>query len=285
MTGNSYLISAQELHSALSTEDIVIVDCRFDLADKSAGRTAYEAAHIPGAVYADLDRDLAAAVGPRTGRHPLPDPDLLAATFGRLGIGHQSRVVVYDTASGGIAARCWWLLHWLGNDRVQLLDGGFNAWRTAGYVVKEGVEHRSSVTFAPSPRRELVVTTAELEEALSGARNATLVDARDAARFRGEVEPIDPVAGHVPGARNMPFTAFLNPDGTWLDANRRAALWHGLFDAPPATPWAVMCGSGVTACHLVISALEAGLPEPRLYVGSWSEWITEPGRPIARGGA
>lgn len=284
MTGNGYLISAQDLHAALSTEDLVVVDCRFDLADKSAGRTAYEAGHIPAAVYADLDNDLAAPVGPTTGRHPLPDAALLAETFGRMGISEHSRVVVYDTASGGIAARCWWLLRWLGNNRVQLLDGGFKAWQSSGFAVSGGIEHRSGVTFTPSPRHELVLTTADLEEALARGEGITLVDARDAARFRGEVEPIDPVAGHVPGARSLPFTDFLKPDGTWLDENSRTALWHGLFGAPPATPWAVMCGSGVTACHLVISALEARLPEPRLYVGSWSEWITNPDRPVAQGG-
>jgi thiosulfate/3-mercaptopyruvate sulfurtransferase len=284
MTGNGYLISAEDLHVALSTEDLVVVDCRFDLADKSAGRTAYEAGHIPAAVYADLDNDLAAPVGPTTGRHPLPNAVLLAETFGRLGISEHSRVVVYDTASGGIAARCWWLLRWLGNNRVQLLDGGFKAWQSSGFAVRGGIEHRSGVTFTPSPRHELVLTTADLEEALARGEGVTLVDARDAARFRGEVEPIDPVAGHVPGARSLPFTDFLNPDGTWLDANRRTALWRGLFRSPPASPWAVMCGSGVTACHLVISALEAGLPEPRLYVGSWSEWIANRDRPVARGG-
>jgi len=284
MTGNGYLISAQDLHAALSNEELIVVDCRFDLADKSAGRAAYEAGHIPAAVYADLDTDLAAPVGPTTGRHPLPDAKLLAETFGRLGIGRQSRVVVYDAASGGIAARCWWLLRWLGNDRAQLLDGGFNAWQSSGFAVRGGFEHRSGVTFTPSPRHELVLTTAELQEAVAQGEGVTLVDARDATRFRGEVEPIDTVAGHVPGARSLPFANFLNPDGTWLDATRRAALWHGLFTSPPAKPWAVMCGSGVTACHLVISALEAELPEPRLYVGSWSEWITNPDRPVARGG-
>jgi len=282
MVNKSNLIVAQDLHSKLGDVGGVVVDCRFDLSDPDAGMRSYEAGHIPGAVYADLDRDLAAPVGPTTGRHPLPDASVLAATFGRLGIGNSSRVVVYDGASGGIAARCWWLLRWLGHDRVQLLDGGFAAWTRAGLPTVSGRETLPEASFEPTPRDELVVTTSELAR-LTG-RGMPLVDARDGARFRGEFEPIDTVAGHIPGAVNQAFTDFVAEDGTWKDAATRRAIWQALLGSTPPRKWAVMCGSGVTACHLVISAIEAGLPEPRLYVGSWSEWIRDGERPVASGG-
>jgi len=278
-----HLIVAQDLVSILDADDLVVVDCRFDLADPGAGRRNYEAGHIPGAVYADLDRDLAAPVGPATGRHPLPVAGKLAATLGGLGIGNRNRVVVYDGANGGIAARCWWLLRWLGHDDVQLLDGGFAAWIRAGYRTVPGAETLPTATFNATPRDDLVVSTEDLARLLDSG--VPLVDARDGARFRGEVEPIDDVAGHIPGALNLPFTAFVDDAGCWRDRESRQALWLDFFDRPVPETWAVMCGSGVTACHLVISALEAGIPEPRVYVGSWSEWIRDGSRPVAAGDA
>jgi len=281
MPDSSNLIVAEALSALVG--DIVIVDCRFDLADAGAGRRAYEEAHIPGAVYADLDRDLAAPIGPATGRHPLPDPDILATTFGRLGIGRGTRVVVYDAANGGIAARCWWLLRWLGHAEVRLLDGGFSAWRAAGLPVESGIARNPLRSFAPNPRNDWILTTTELAAAVDGGEVRDLFDARDRTRYRGESEPIDPVAGHVPGARNLPFTDFLGPDGRWRDAESRRELWQRALPAGAGPGFGVMCGSGVTACHLVLSALEAGLPAPRLYVGSWSEWIRDPARPVALG--
>lgn len=281
MSENHNLIVAETL--AGRGGETVIIDCRFDLADPGAGRRAYEAAHIPGAAYADLDRDLAARPGPETGRHPLPDPDTLAATFGRLGIGAGTRVVVYDGAGGGIAARCWWLLRWLGHDDVQLLDGGFAAWQAAGLPVEAGVRENAPVAFVPSPRHDRVLSTAALVDAIGRGESGFLVDARDRARYRGENEPIDPVAGHVPGALNLPFSDFLGADGRWCGPESRLETWRRALPGGVPAEFSVMCGSGVTACHLVLSAVEAGLPEPRLYVGSWSEWIRDPARPVARG--
>lgn len=281
MSDNNNLIVAEAL--ATTGPDTVIVDCRFDLADPGAGRRAYETAHIPGAVYADLDRDLAAPIGAATGRHPLPEPDALAATFGRLGIGGETRVVVYDAANGGIAARCWWLLRWLGHDKVQLLDGGFSAWKAAGLPVETGVVRNPVRAFVPEPRKDWVLTTEELASGVQDGVTGQLFDARDRARYRGENEPIDPVAGHVPGARNLPFTDFLRPDGRWSEPETRRALWQQALPGGAGAGFAVMCGSGVTACHLALSAVEAGLPAPRLYVGSWSEWIRDPERPVALG--
>lgn len=275
------LIAAQNLLERLDDPNWVVIDCRSDLGDPNAGRQAYEDAHIPGAVFLDLDSELAGPVAEGTGRHPLPDPDVLAARMGDLGISESQRVVVYDGGPGSLAARAWWLLRWLGHDAVHLLDGGFANWGSLGLPVKEGVEVRAAKRFDPRLREGLVLSTEELAENVTTIANYNLLDARDAARFRGEVEPIDPVAGHIPGAINLPFSKFVREDGTWLPLRARAALLEQAIGSDRAVDWSVMCGSGVTACHLAISGFEAGFREPRLYVGSWSEWISDPQRPIA----
>lgn len=275
------LIVAKELQEALSKPQTVAVDCRFDLADPSAGRRSYAQGHVPGAVFLDLDEDLAGPVTATTGRHPLPDPNELADKLGRLGISRSHEVVVYDGSHGGIAARAWWVLRWLGHDTVRLLDGGLAGWERLGLPLEAGPTIREPVDYTPRVRDELVLTTDELLRAEEGIAALNLLDARDAARFRGEQEPIDPVAGHIPGTRNLPFGDFVHDDGTWRPLEERAALLSGALGGREATAWSVMCGSGVTACHLAISGLEAGLREPRLYVGSWSEWIRDARRPIA----
>jgi thiosulfate/3-mercaptopyruvate sulfurtransferase len=277
------LISTQELYSRLEDPDMRIVDCRFDLADPGAGRRAYRDSHIPGAVFADLDKDLSAPVSPESGRHPLPDVDTFAATLGRLGISNETDVIVYDDGSGALAARTWWLLGWLGHERVWLLDGGFDQWASSGRPLAPGDQQVAALTFVPRPCQEKVLTTAELVSNLDAIAGMRLVDARDTARFRGEVEPIDPVAGHVPGALNLPFAVSLKDDGTWKARTDLELLWRSVLGEDKKARWAVMCGSGVTACHLAISAMEAGFTEPRLYVGSWSEWIRDPARPVGLG--
>ena len=275
------LIVANELQEALSRPQTLAVDCRFDLADPTAGRRSYEQGHVPGAVFLDLDEDLAGPVTETTGRHPLPDPGELAQKLGRLGISRSDEIVVYDASHGGVAARAWWILRWLGHENVRLLDGGFASWERLGLPIETGSTMREPVGYAPSVRDGLVLTTDELLRGAEGIAANNLLDARDAARFRGEHEPIDPVAGHIPGTRNLPFGDFVREDGTWRPLEERAALLGGALGGESVEDWSVMCGSGVTACHLAISGLEAGLPEPRLYVGSWSEWIRDPHRPIA----
>ena len=283
MGHDSNLIDVHELKSRINNSDLRIIDCRFELSDSGAGRRAYVQGHIPGAVFADLDRDLAAPVSPQSGRHPLPDVNTFSATLGRLGIGNASNVVVYDAGNGAVAARAWWLLRWLGHARVRLLDGGFAHWiASAGPVVSEA-EQVSETQFLPEPRDDMVLTTAELESDLDAIASMRLYDARDAARFRGEMEPIDPVAGHIPGSLSLPFPVSLDADGRWKSQKALEELWLSVIGEDRNAPWAVMCGSGVTACHLAISGAEAGYREPRLYVGSWSEWIRDPERPIGRG--
>lgn len=283
MAKRTILMHAETLLENLSEPDWRVIDCRFDLADPGAGRTAYERGHIPGAVYLDLDRDLAGPVEASTGRHPLPDVSHFEAALGAAGIGNHHNVVVYDDASGSIAARAWWLMHWLGHDRLWLLDGGFRRWQSKGLPEVKGQHKPAPERFKGRPRPELVITTEELEGYGNSLGHLKLVDARDRARFRGDHEPIDPVAGHIPGARNLPYGESVDEDGRWLSLARRERLLLDVLEGDRNADWCVMCGSGVTACHLAISALEAGLREPRVYVGSWSEWIRDPMRAVAHG--
>lgn len=261
-----------------------IVDCRFDLMAPDAGRAAWLDAHIPAAVYADLDRDLSAPVTAASGRHPLPSMQGAAEAFSRLGIDARTRVVVYDDAGGAIAARAWWLLRWLGHEQVTVLDGGLQAWRARGLPLESGLQHVERRAFHAAPDPQRTVGTAEIAESLGADTSLVLIDARDAARYRGEIEPIDARAGHIPGAANLPYADCLAGDGTWLGERALRERFLPLLGDAPGAPWATMCGSGVTACHLAISALLAGYTEPRLYAGSWSEWIRDPGRPIAAAG-
>ena len=283
MGHDSNLIDAHELKSRINDSDLRIIDSRFDHADPGAGRRAYLQGHIPGAVFADLDRDLAAPISPQSGRHPLPDVAEFAATLGRLGVTNASNVVVYDAGNGALAARAWWLLRWLGHARVRLLDGGLAHWIASAGPVVSGAEQVSETQFLPEPRDDMVLTTAELESDVDAIASMRLYDARDAARFRGEIEPIDPVAGHVPGSLSLPFPVSLDVDGRWKSQKALEQLWLSVLGEDRNAPWAVMCGSGVTACHLVISGVQAGYREPRLYVGSWSEWIRDPERPVGLG--
>ncbi len=277
----SQLISAEALNEVLGSEGIRIIDCRFDLGDPDAGRRSYDAQHIPGAVFADLDRDLASAPSATSGRHPLPDAAGLASTLGALGIGNDTEVVVYDAGNGAIAARAWWLLRWLGHDKVRLLDGGLASWSISHALSSDVVAHDAR-RFRVKLRNETVITTDEVVAAGEDVASLNLLDARDRARFIGEVEPIDTVAGHVPGARNLPLTDSLTPDGLWKTRVELVGLWRSHFGQDTQMPWVAMCGSGVTACHLALSAMEAGYREPRVYVGSWSEWIADTARPVAR---
>lgn len=284
MSSNSNLITTRALLRRLDGADVRVLDCRFDLGDPCAGRRAYEAGHIPGAIFADLDADLSAPIGPDTGRHPLPEVADFAATLGHLGIDDTTDVIVYDDGPGSLAARAWWMLRWLGHTRVRLLDGGLCAWETQGLPIATGIERSESRLFAPHVRDNRVVSTTELVASMRSGATVRLIDARDAARFRGEVEPIDKVAGHIPGARNLPIQQSLDDAGFWRPEEELEALWSSVLGDDKDTAWIAMCGSGVTACHLAISALQAGFPEPRLYAGSWSEWIRDPTRPVARGG-
>lgn len=278
---SSPLVDAGELARLLdSASPPVVVDCRYTLGSPEAGEQAYAAGHIPGARYADLERLLSGQAGPDTGRHPLPDPASLAMGLGELGIGDDSDVVVYDEGPGAMAARLWWLLRWLGHDRVRLLDGGLARWTAQGGALTQEVPAPASAGLTPAAGAMPVVTTPELA---AQAGRYLLLDARAAARFRGEVEPIDPVAGHVPGAVNVPFSGNLAADGSFLPREELARRYRALLGSRQPGEVVCMCGSGVTACHTLLAMEQAGLGGARLYAGSWSEWIRSPDRPVARG--
>lgn len=276
------VISASSLAALLGSPGLCIVDCRSDLKDPARGRREFFEGHIKGAVFADLDLDLAAPVRPDSGRHPLPEPEAFRQAMRRIGLDDGNQVVAYDGGNGGLAARLWWMLRWLGHERVAVLDGGLAHWREQRLPMSEGDENVPEGYFSGEPRNNLTVSTDWLAEVVANDENLQLVDARDAARFRGEVEPIDAVAGHIPGALNRPFTENLDARGLWKQADELRRDWLGIEGLDTSKPWAVMCGSGVTACHLALSAEVAGLPAPALYVGSWSEWIRDSRRPIGR---
>lgn len=279
----SQLISPTELASKLDRDAVMVVDTRASLEDHGYGRRVYQERHIPGAVYLDLEQDLSASVVPgRTGRHPLPEPGVLEARLREVGLRQSDLVVVYDDGPGFFAARLWWLLRWLGHHRVQVLDGGFRAWTEADLPVRQSREVRpwpGDFVAKPEPQRVIDADTvlAHLQDG-----SLVLLDARSPERFRGEQEPIDPVAGHIPGAVCLPCSANLGPDGRFLPAGQLQERFAGL---PQQGEKVSYCGSGVTACHNILAAVEAGLLEPKLYPGSWSEWITRSDRPVATGDA
>ena len=276
------LIGVDSLRELQGEPHLAIVDCRFDLMNPDAGRHAFLAAHIPQARYADLNRDLSAPLGPGTGRHPLPAPDAFARALGRLGIRNDSQVVAYDDANGSFAARLWWMLRWVGHGAVAVLDGGFKAWTAHGGALESGEALVREEEFTPRIDAHAVVSTAEIERDLLHPKRL-LVDARAPERYAGIVEPIDPVAGHVPGAVNHPITLNLNADGRFLPAAELKRRWQERLGGRDAGNVVAMCGSGVTACHNLLSLEAAGLTGGKLYAGSWSEWIRDPRRPIARG--
>ena len=269
------LIQVQQL---ADTADAVVVDCRFDLMNPEAGREAWQAGHIPGAFYADLDQDLASARRPGSGRHPLPDPTAFATLLGSWGVAPDTLVVAYDNVGGAIAARLWWLLGWVGHEHAALLDGGLQAWEASGFPLSHQVPVGTDNSYPVKPGTLGDIDTEAVSKGL--AKGAlTLIDARDPARFGGEAEPIDPVAGHVPGALNRPFNLNLDAAGLFKAPPTLRAEFSALLDGQPEAV-ASMCGSGVTACHNLFAMQLAGLLPARLYVGSWSGWISDPNRPV-----
>jgi len=278
------LIDASTLAERLSDPSMLVVDCRFDLSDAAAGQREYIERHIPGAVYASLDRDLSGTKNGRNGRHPEPDPASLIATFGRLGIDGSVQVVAYDQDSGMYASRLWWLLRWLGHDAVAVLDGGFARWQAAQYPVRSGLETRPPRTFTGAPRAGWMVNADEVGRVVATG-GSLLVDARAPERYRGESETLDRTPGHIPGAVNHFFKWNLSDAGTFrTPAEIRERLRTSIGDAPPERV-ICYCGSGVTACHNLLAFEHAGLSGSRLYVGSWSEWSSDPARPVETGAA
>jgi thiosulfate/3-mercaptopyruvate sulfurtransferase len=278
------LITADHLHARLQEPGLVILDCRFALDDPTHGARSYGEGHIPGARFADLEHDLSSAkIKGVTGRHPLPEPAVLIDRLRAWGIDNDSQIALYDDGPGAFAARAWWLLAWLGKrDGVYLLDGGLKAWKEAGLPLSVEAPVVTPGNFRGQADDALLLDAGQLQQRL-GNPELTLLDARALPRFRGETEPLDPVAGHIPGAQCAEFTDNLGGDGRFLPAEQLRARFDGLRGSRPVESLVAYCGSGVTACHNLFAMSLAGYPLAPLYAGSWSEWITDPARPVATG--
>jgi thiosulfate/3-mercaptopyruvate sulfurtransferase len=278
------LISPESLAAALGRPDLVLVDCRFDLNDPRAGEDAYLIRHLPGAIYAHLDRELADRSKRERGRHPLPAAVDFCARLGRWGISPASQVVIYDGGNGAYAARMWWMLRLLGHRKVAVLDGGYAAWVGSGGEVDNKVPRPRPALYSARYDLRQVVTTAVLAARMAVV-GSLLIDARAPERFRGEVEPIDAIAGHIPGAVNRHYALNIGANGRFKPAEQLAAEYTELLQGASPAEAVHMCGSGVTACNNLLAMEYAGLRGSRVYVGSWSEWISDDGRarPVALG--
>jgi thiosulfate/3-mercaptopyruvate sulfurtransferase len=278
------LVSAEQVAAHLADPRLLVFDCRYELTRPEAGRAAWLRGHVPGAVHADLHHDLAGPMTPRSGRHPLPDPHDFTARLRRWGVNDDSLLVAYDDATGLWAARFWWMTaKWLGHAQVAVMDGGLRRWLQLGLpLTADPAAPRTAGGFVGQPQAEAWVD-ADATQAAAIDPQRRVLDARAPERYRGELEPIDPVAGHVPGALNHPVASVNAADGRLRPAGELAAALRQTLGpvAPSAT--ITMCGSGVTACHLLLAMEHAGLPGARLYPGSWSEWSRDPARPVARG--
>ncbi len=263
------IIGLDALQNNIDRSNWLVIDCRYDLGDKTAGYQTYLESHIVGAIYADISEDLSGEAVTDSGRHPLPTANKLRRVFSTFGINRNSQVVVYDASAGAFAARLWWLLRYMGHEAVAVLDGGWQAWQSSNLQLETGKRCNSPESFEGEVKSEWLVTLEHVEEA------PLLVDSRDPERYRGEVEPIDPVAGHIPGALNYCWKENLAENGQFLDSEQlRQQLGHVYTDTP-ANEVVFYCGSGVTACHNLLAVAHSGLPAARLYAGSWSEWCNQ----------
>lgn len=273
------LVDVETLRREINNPDWLVIDVRHQLADPAAGEKAFVEAHLPGAVFMHLDRDLSGPVNGKNGRHPLPDPALLAEQFARLGVSGRTQVVVYDDASGMIAGRLWWLLRWLGHPAVALLDGGLQAWLAAGQPLSRERVVRNRQRFLPNIDSAMVVEADQVLAKL-GHPSFMLLDARSPDRFRGENETLDPVGGHIPGAINRFLKDNLQADGKLKPVTELRSDYAVLLNGMPPDRVVHQCGSGVSACLNMLAMEHAGLHGSRLYAGSWSEWCSDPSRPM-----
>jgi thiosulfate/3-mercaptopyruvate sulfurtransferase len=268
--GTDVVVSPQWLFAHQFAPDVAIIDCRFSLAEPQLGRSQYEAGHIPGAYYLDLTYDLSSPVTVHGGRHPLPDPDQLAHKLTQMGLTAQSWVIAYDDSRFAYAARVWWLLRWLGHQRVAVLNGGLAAYQSAGYPLTQEIPSPRTGNFIPHVRAQQALDKTTVDERKQ-LPTVALVDSREPARYRGEQEPIDPVAGHIPGAVNFPWQQVTDEQGYLRSPTDLQAHWQAIADTPEII---VYCGSGVTACVNLLALTAAGITHGKLYAGSWSDWCS-----------
>lgn len=275
------VVDTATLAAHLADPDWVVFDCRFDLSKPDAGQRAYAEAHIPGARYAHLDNDLSSPITATSGRHPLPDAQLIAEKLGRWGVGRQTQVVAYDGGAGAVAARLWWLLRWLGHEAVAVLDGGLAKWQKEQRPLTNDAPTITPTVFQATIDQSLWVSTSTVEQ-LRTQDSHLVLDARAAPRFKGAVEPIDKVAGHIPGAVNRPFDNNVDTQGCFLASDVLRSQFQELLQGREPAQVINMCGSGVTACHNILAMERAGLSGAKLYPGSWSEWIRDSRRPVIK---
>jgi thiosulfate/3-mercaptopyruvate sulfurtransferase len=275
------LVGVEDLAAHLNDADWVVCDCRHDLSDYEAGRRKFQEAQIPGARFLHLDEDLSGPKTGTTGRHPLPHPRTFALRLGALGIDDTKQVVAYDASGGCYAARLWWMLRWVGHTRAAVLDGGWDAWLAAGQPISADPASTQPAAYTLRPGGAPVVDARFVAEHLHDTR-ITVLDARSPDRFRGENETLDPVGGHIPGALNRFFKLNLATDGRFKRPDELKAAFNEVLGDSPASQVVHQCGSGVTACHNLLAMEHAGLSGSRLYPGSWSEWISDRSRPVAR---
>src|SRR5262245_37470862 len=276
------LISTDVLAAHLVNPSWLFADCRYNRSDETWGRAQYESAHIPGAVFVDIAHDLA---GPRTGtngRHPLPPLEDMAATFARLGIADDIQVIAYDQEAGAFASRLWWMLRYLGHDAVAIVDGGFAKWTREGRPVRGGVDTRRPAPFIPRLRKEMRVTVDETLAHL-GDPSVLLIDARSPDRYAGKPDPLDTIYGHIPGARNRYYRDNVDDAGTMRSGRELRTDFDKVLAGSPASQAVMYCGSGITACHNLLAMEHAGVRGARLFAGSWSEWESDPKRPVEKG--
>jgi thiosulfate/3-mercaptopyruvate sulfurtransferase len=282
MTGTeTFVIGMEQVKERLEQgERMVLADCRFQLGRSASGKEAYLRGHLPGAVYVDLEEDLSGPVVQHGGRHPMPDLGKLLLKLGQWGIDHATTVIAYDDQGGAMASRLWWLLRFLGASRVYVMDGGFSAWTQAGYPVTDELpEAPEPKVFGSRVRNSLLVVMEDVREKL-GQPGTVLIDSREPKRYRGEEEPIDKIAGHIPGAVNRFWKDNLDDGGRWKDREALRERFEGIAQEAEII---VYCGSGVTAIPNLLALAEAGRPDAKLYLGSWSDWISHPENPITTG--
>ncbi len=274
------IISCEYLAKCLSHADLRIVDCRFQLGDTEWGKSEYQISHIPSSIYMHLDVDLSGRILPgKTGRHPLPDIKYFSKRLGEAGIGNHHQVVIYDTSHGGIAARLWWMMHALGHQETAVLDGGWKRWVDLGLPRETEITRHTAEKFSHQVTQWPVYSAEEVMQTMD-TKEILLVDARTNERYKGVEEPIDPVSGHIPGAINRPFLENIGASGLWKSPDTLRKEWERVLTGKQGEEVVFYCGSGVTACHNVLALKHANMASPIIYAGSWSDWITDPSRPV-----
>jgi len=276
------IISAHELKEIIDHDNVRVFDCRFSLKDPQGGLKSYQAGHLPNAQFADMDTQLSSAMTNTSGRHPLPEIEDFINQLRQWGVNNDTQVIAYDDISGAFAARLWWMMRWLGHNKVAVLNGGMKQWTDAGYELTQDTTEFANGEFSGSANMEWLVEIDTVQAELAN-NSITLIDARAADRFTGKDQNTDPVPGHVPGANNLPFGGNLTKDGLFETPDIIKKRYDSVIKDQPLTNVVNMCGSGVTACHNLLAQAVAGIQPTKIFIGSWSQWIRDPSRPVAKG--